>query len=340
MESQKPETRQDEIDLGKIFTRLGDFSKTAWIGFMRFLALLRRVPFENKLSFSLIITITVAIGVVFTFFINKNYYESKMILSSDYLNKRLAENTIDKLDLLAREPSKKGLARTLGLKDSLADNIIGFAVQPFVEEKDIVELEVLKEQLRNAQPTTANNKQIIDQVIERIEIENRHAFEITVRTLNPEIIPNLQEAIVGYFERNPYIKKRIEVNRENLRKKTRKLGSDVDKLDSLKNVIYLNYKNMAAQDRGSNNVILSDKSVTDPVEVYSAAANVYTTFQNASRDLYLKKDFEVVDGFTEFSEPASPSIPTMLFYSILIGIAFAYADVALRSFNKYLANLK
>src|ERR1044071_5627287 len=115
MDSQKPDTKPDEIDLGQLFARIGDFFSTLWLNFMRLLATLRRVPFENKLSFFLIIVGSVGLGSAFAFFVRQNFYESKMILSSDYLNKRLAENTVDKLDALAKEPGKHGLAKTLGI---------------------------------------------------------------------------------------------------------------------------------------------------------------------------------------------------------------------------------
>jgi hypothetical protein len=340
MDNQRPNPPSDEIDIGRLFTRMGDGIRYTWLGFMRLLAALRRVPFENKVSFIAIIGASIVIGFLFSFYLRKDYFESTMILSSDYLNKRLAESTIDKLGQLAAEKNKGGLVKALNLRDSLADNIVGFEVRPFVAEADIIELEVLKEQLRSAQEASAN-KEVIDQVITRIEIENRHAFEITVRTLNPAVIPNLQDAIINYFRTNPYIKKRIEINRENLVKRKDKLKSDVRKLDSLKEVMYENYRNMAAQSRqGSNNVILSDKAVTDPIEIYKQDMELYNQLQEVERKLYLQPDFEIVEGFIEFSEPASPSLLRMIFYSVLIGIAIAYVDVALRHFNRYLANLE
>src|SRR5690348_4113824 len=106
MDNQRSNTPSDEIDLGKLFTKLGEGMAKMWLGFMRLLAMIRRIPFENKLSFALIIVASVGIGVAFAFFVRKNFYESKMIFSSDYLNKRLAENTIDKLNLLAQERTK------------------------------------------------------------------------------------------------------------------------------------------------------------------------------------------------------------------------------------------
>jgi len=182
-----------------------------------------------------------------------------MILSSDYLNKRLVDNSIEKLNLLAGEENKHGLAKVLNISDSLASNIVEFKARPFVSEGDLIELEVLKEQLKNAQ-ANAKNEKVIAQVVERIEIENRHAFEITVKTYNPTFIGALQSALVNHFKNNEYIKRRIEINKTNLLEKKTKLFHDLQKLDSLKFIIFDNYKSMAAQSRqGSNNVILATR---------------------------------------------------------------------------------
>lgn len=97
---------------------------------------------------------------------------------------------------------------------------------------------------------------------------------------------------------------------------------------------------MAEQARGSNNVILSDQAVTNPVDVYKQGLTIYKEYEEVSSEVDLQKDFEVVDGFTVFSEPASAGVVTMALYSILIGVIVAYLDVGLRNFNKYLANLE
>ena len=166
------------------------------------------------------------------------------------------------------------------------------------------------------------------------------AFEITVRTLNPTVINLLQVALVDYFKNNQYIKNRITVTHSNLLEKQRKLKSDVRKLDSLKLMIYENYRTMANQGRqGSNNVVFSDKSVTDPIAVYNQSLYLQDQLEEVNEDIDLGKDFEVVDGFTEFSEPASASQLKIILISIGLGILLAYLLVGLVSFNKYLSTL-
>src|SRR5260221_6253391 len=307
MEQQKTANQSDEIDLGQLFSNIGDFFINIGLGIMRFFALLRRIPIENKLLFIVVVVLTVGAGISYSSF-RKKIYQTTMILSSNYLNKRLVDNTIEKLNLLAEEKDKTGLAKILNISDGVAKNIDKFAAKPFVEEKDLIELEVLKEQLKNAQAESKNTK-VIDQVIQRIEIENRHAFEITVKTFNPTIISNLQAALVNFIKNNEYVKKRIEITKSNLNEKKSKLFHDLQKLDSLKFIIYDNYKSMAAQSRqGSNNVILSDKAVTDPIQIYNQDLDLYNQLQSVNAQIYLQRDFEVVDGFTEFSDPSSASL--------------------------------
>jgi hypothetical protein len=161
-----------------------------------------------------------------------------------------------------------------------------------------------------------------------------------VRVYNPTVVHELEVAIVNYFKNNEYIKKRIEVNKTNMIARKQKLLSESLKLDSLKEVIYANYQNMAAQSRqGSNNVILSDKAVTNPIEIYNQDLSFYNEIQSIDRALYLQNDFEIVDGFTEFSKPTSAGPVRASGYGILIAIGLGYILVALSGFNKYLAKL-
>lgn len=336
---QKPVT-SDEIDLGVLFTKIGDFFKQVWFAFIRLVALIRNTPLNNKTLFISLILISAAIGYIYSSFLKKNFYESTMILSSEYLNMRIVDSSIDKLNLLAEEESPVGLARELRISDSLALNIVRFEAKPFVSETDLIELEVLKEQLKSAQLNAKNDK-VIEQVIQRIEIENRHAFEFTVRTYNPTVIKPLQDALVSYFRNNDYIKKRIEINKTTLTERKNKLEKELPKLDSLKRVIYANYKNMAEQSRqGSNNVILSDKAVTNPIEIYNQDINLYEQMLYTQRQLFLQPDFEIVDGFTEFSEPTSASVAKIIAIAMAIGFAFSYLVVGLRNFDRYLASFK
>lgn len=336
MEPQKPEPKSDDIDLGRLFSRIGAGIHGTWMGGMRLLATLRRVPLENKFLFGSIIVAVVILGVVFRIGLAKNYYESKMIFSSDYLNNKLASSMVDNLNALTGEKSKAGLAEALNLPDSVAGKINGFEIIPFIDKTDVVlEVEILKEQLRATRVPA--NKVLIEDILERIELEDRHAYEITVRTLSPSIIGTIQEAVVNYFRRNPYIQKRIEINKVNLTAMKANLSRDINKLDSLKRALYTRYESSGSQ--ASSTVYVAEKSL-NPAEIFTEGAEVYRLYNRVSMDLYTQKDFEVIDGFTHFTEPANSSLTRTILNSLLIGLLIAYFVVALRNFNRYLANLQ
>src|SRR5262249_12238281 len=145
---QKP---TDEIDLGALFSKIGSFFRSLGTGLIKLLALVRNVPINNKRLFIFLIMIGGLAGYAYSGFIKKKFYESSMILSSEYLNKRIVDNAVGKLNLLALEESPSGLASVLHVSDSIADNIVKFESKPFVAEKELIELEVLKEQLKSAQ---------------------------------------------------------------------------------------------------------------------------------------------------------------------------------------------
>lgn len=338
MENQQKQVQSDEIDLGQMFARIGDFLKNIGLGLIKFLARLRNIPLKNKSLFILLVLAGGVLGYLYSSLLKKKFYDSSMILSSEYLNKRIVDNSISKLNLLAGEETSKGLSKVLGISDSLAKNIVKFEARPFVAERELIEIEVLKEQLKSAQ---LKNQTVIDQVIKRIEIENQHAFEFTVRTFNPTVVKPLQDALVNYFKNNEYTKKRIQITHENLIAKKNKLKRESLKLDSLKKVIFSNYKTMAEQSRqGSNNVILSDKAVTNPIEIYSEDLKLYDQLQSIERSIFIQPDFEVVDGFTEFNEPASASKVKIIATGMLSGFILGYIIVALRRFDKYLSTVE
>ena len=261
-----------------------------------------------------------------------------MILSCDYLNNRIMQNTLEKLDLLCEEELHDGLANELGVDSLTAQNIKSFDYKPFVAEQDIVEIEVLKTQLSNVAEA---KKELVAEVLKKISIENKHAFLIEVSILKPDIVKSLEKSLVTYFGNNPYIKNRVEVNHLNLLNRKNKLLRESKKLDSLKSVIYENFQTMAKQSRqGSNNVILSDKYLTNPLEIFTEDLNLNIQILEIDRQLAIRPDFEMIDGFTTYKEPKNAGLIKVLAIAFGIAVAVGYMSIGLRNFNNYLGTLK
>ena len=335
MEDQKQRPHNtDEIDLAQFFRWIGKGFSNLGNSIIAGIAGLRNLFHENRLFFVGIIIIGLILGGLYSELLKKEFYKSSMVLSCDYLNTQILRNTIQKFNLLAAESTREGLQEELNLDPATARNIQRFEFKPFVSEDDVVEMEVLREQLNNV---TAEKKELVEKVIDRLEIENKNAYEISVYVYDPGIVKPLEKALVDYFRGNNYIRLRIESNRKNLEARKVKLEKELRKLDSLKSAIFGNYRALAEKGRGSNNVMVGDEGLTNPVEVFRTDLTIYEELQEVEEALYLSPDFEVVDGFTSFKEPESASTFDILAISLLLSILIGYLILGAYRFDRMLA---
>ena len=327
----------DEIDLAQFFRWIGrgfsNFGRSIIAG----MAGLRSQFYQNRVFFTGIIILGLILGAIYSEVLKKDYYKSSMVLSCDYLNTQILKNTIDKFNLLAAEKGTRGIQEVFPSLDSAsAANIRRFEFKPFVSEDDVVEMEVLREQLNNV---TGEKKELVDKVIDRLEIDNKNAYEIAVYVYDPNIVKPLEKALVDYFKSNNYIKRRLEINHLRLEGREAKLQNELRKLDSLKIVLFKNYESLALKGRGSNNVTVgSEEMLTNPLEVFTKDLELHEELQEVQEDLYLNPDFEVVDGFTSFQEPESASLPNILVAAFFLSILIGYLILGAYQFDKMLAN--
>ncbi|MEO6106584.1 MAG: hypothetical protein ABIP52_08900 [Cyclobacteriaceae bacterium] len=331
---QRP-NNSDEVDLTQFFRWVGRGFSRIGNSIIYGLASLRNQFFYNRLFFLGIIILGLILGGIYSELLNRKYYKSTMVLSCDYLNTQILKNTIDKFNLLAGERDTEGLQEVLSLDANTAKNLQKFEFRSFVSEDDVVEMEVLREQLNNV---TAEKKDLVEKVIDRLEIENKNAYEISVLVYDPGIVRPLEKALVSYFSNNNYIKRRIEINKQNLTSRKIRLERDLRKLDSLKVLLFSNYQLLAQKSRGSNNIILNDETIVNPLEVFTKDLQLHEELQDVNKDLYLRPDFEIVDGFTTFKEPESASLVETLFIAFFISILMGYLILGAWRFDRMLAS--
>jgi hypothetical protein len=338
MDSPKPTHPSDEIDITQIFKWIGRGINRVGRSILMAIAGIRNLFLTNLTYFVVFMLAGLTLGGSYWGYVYKRFYKSTMIISCDYLNKRIMDNSIEKLNLLCREQDREGLSKLLGIDLSTAKNIRDFTAENFVSEDDRIEIEVLKEQLNNV---TERKADLVNKVIEKIEIGNVHSFMVSINVFNPDIVEEMDSAIVGYFRNNEYIKKRIESRESSLVARKNKLLRESKKLDSLKVILFTNFQSMAKQSKqGSNNVILSDSYLTDPMVVFREDLQIDNEIREIDKELYIKQDFEVVDGLTTFKVRDSLGLVPILLWSFAISLVGGYVLLGLYKFNRYLGSLQ
>ena len=330
--SQQQSYHDDEIDLRKLFQAIGKFFVNIGHGIINTILAIRRVTF----SYKYLLLAAIIIGIITGFGVNKffkPYYQTSLLLNSDYINTKLVENSIEKLNLLCKEGDRAGLSKALNIDIDAAKNIKGFEFESFVTEEFILELELMKQRLE----ALNINKDDIERIIEQIEIENQNTFMISADILNTNIIGDLEEAVIGYFRKIPYVAKRIKNKNTMLEQLITKLTGDVASLDSLKYAYNFNLKQQATKaSEASNSLILAERSSVDPTRAYTEGIALFELLQDSKTDLELGSDFEVIDGFTTFNKPYSPGVVKSMALVAGLMLALAYGLIMLIEINKYL----
>ena len=324
----------EEIDLTQFFRWIGNGFKRVGNSIFYTLALFRNTFFNNKAFFAGIIIAGLLLGVLYSQLLQREYYKASMVLNCTYLNNQIMGNTILKLNQLAGDPTGRGLAEELKISVEEAKNIDGFSFQPFVSEDDVIEMEILRQQLNNV---AAEKKELVENVLAKLQIDNKDAYKITVSVFNPGVVEVLEKALVDHLRSNPYVKGRIEINRQNLLARKAKLVRESRKIDSLKLVVYSNLEQMSKASRGSNNIIL-DETTANPLELFKEDLAINSELLRIEHELYIRPDFEIIDGFTAFNKPESASVVMILLYAFFISFIGAYLILGLLSLDKKLAS--
>ncbi len=334
--NQNSNPNSDEIDLRELFSAIGNFFSNIFFNFILFIVGIKNAIIRNiKLIF--ILGIVGGILGIVAHFVTPDVYKSSILLRSTYLNGRLMESTIDKLQLLAEDENRKQLAKTLNIDTATANNIVGFSYEPFVSEEEIIELEVFKEQLKSE----IEDEAIINRFVDRLRMDNKSTYRIYVEVLDRSIISDLEEPLINYFKNNPFISKRLEIQETNLKLEAQSLEEELTELDSLKEILLKNFKIIGEREReGSNNVILAEEQTTNPISVFNESRRAYAKKLEIERELYLTPQFELIDGFTVYSQPASPGLIKLGFYGGLIGLGIAAIIIILSLFLQYLDTIE
>lgn len=334
-QNRKPQYSDDEIDLRAVFSAIGGFFIRIGNGIISIILAIRKVTLAN-FKMILILGILGVISGAASTFIFKPYYRSSMVLNSTYLNGRLIESATEKLDILCNGDGYSDLGDILSIDSLTASNIKGFYYEPFISEEEIIRLEVLKIEMLNQ----IKEEESVNEFIERIRIENRHVYNISIEVFDPELTSQIQIPVINYFKSNPFVAKRLKIDSLNNILKRKKIQAEIIKLDSLRILVNSNIANLTREKQGTVNVTLGDETLINPLSIINQGLNLYDQELSINRALLLQTRFEVIDGFTSFTEPEGPGLIEKMFWGGLYSLILSYSIILLIAINKVLNRIE
>ncbi len=318
---------EDEIDLRKLFEAIGNFFVNTWFWVIGLIIGFRSITLNYKY---LLLFAVIASG-VWAYWNTRSedpFYEGSVIVQSRYFNLEVANDMVNRLNQM----DSIDLAEAMEISREAAHAIRDFSVEPILSEDQRIEIEQIKEFM-----TRAKFDPNYQSVIEKRFNESIQSYEFLISTFDPSILKEVTQALGKYPWKYDFIKKRIAIDFVNLEKKKQKLLSESAKMDSLKNIIYKNLEARNKETReGSNNIILADGTVVNPLSIFSEDMKLYDQILAIERSLELKESILSFEGSHQMTTPASPNFIDNMLYALGFALIAAYALIFLIEINKYL----
>lgn len=156
--------------------------------------------------------------------------------------------------------------------------------------------------------------------------EDYSVYTIHVGVTNNEILVPLQSSLITFLENNQFVKRRVDARRKNLQSLIIKLQHEITEIDSLKDAV----NKIATKDRP--NVV-----IMDPVNIYIEGVNLYQKELELQSQLSLIENFQIIDGFTSFNVPSSPT-KNRIIYGFLVGFFIGIISMFLVEFSEFYKN--
>jgi hypothetical protein len=234
-----------------------------------------------------------------------SYYNVEMIVLNNDLPRRTYGEIITNLNSLTTGQSQAKLANELNIPESSARNIV------FIEGKTLSDEPLSKDtSSKTGQP-----------------------FKVTAKLNTSTVADTLQQALINYFNSNPYIKRIKEGQHRIYDEKLLFIESELRKLDSLKD----SYNSFLLSSRASATFY---NNALDPAAIYTQSnnlANQREAIQKWKNDA--SSAVLLVDSFKSTTRPQAVYLRPVLILGILCGLIFGIFWAILATLSKKIGSL-
>lgn len=223
-------------------------------------------------------------------------YESKMLITSDYLTDSYAEKLNKNLNSIIADGNMELLAAKLNLSREEASLINAIEMEGVQKERP-----------------SQNEK-----------VKQPFFLFISARTYDPAVYPKLEKGLVFYFENNEFSKARVEQTRIYDRKLILKIEDEIQSLEKFKTRIF----DGTIFDNSKGNIMI------DPGEINSKIIELTKEKLSLEKELSLISNAQVVEGFTQYLHPAKPNRIISLAAGSSLGLIFVGMLIAFKWIRK------
>jgi hypothetical protein len=282
----KPSLREervaDEIDLRIVFRKLASFFRRGLHKLENiFLLLLRRWPLVLFLTL-------LGIGVGYLAFkMKRPFYRSSITLAPGKIRNEFFKHQVLRLATLVKDGNSQVVATDLN-----------------ISLEDAAKMKSLRYVGVDSFLTVAETDSVLVGA----------PFKVEAELYDSKFFAPLQDALTGYFARNPFFTRSTQARKEQLRAMIDKLKVDITSIDSIKRT--------AITLRGPANGFVYGEPL-DPTNLYKQSTALFETQAELEAELRNLETVQVVVGFAPLLHPTGPKLKWYLVPGTLFGFLLA-----------------
>tara|TARA_R110002049_G_scaffold292252_1_gene476617 strand:- start:14028 stop:15113 length:1086 start_codon:yes stop_codon:yes gene_type:complete len=239
MSKDSPQPQQsEEIDLGQLFKVIGNafdrlflFIASIFVAIYDVFLLLLIHIFKRLKWYVGVVILGIVIGAIIDK-MSPYLYGANMQIETKYNSSRQVYENINFLNQLAAiDRDSVELSNRLGISESEAASIVGFSIQPNIDENDKMKL---FSDFRAQLDSLTKNSFTYKDYVEGLSSYSFGTHQIEVISTNKSIFSKMNDSLVKELADNPYLNEIKKVTLENLDLKAKALEEQKETLDSLK----------------------------------------------------------------------------------------------------------
>lgn len=344
--SMNPENKEDDIDIGQLFTLIGKgFSnifnfigtifKTLFYWVVLFILFLR----YNFTKIILAAVLGGIIGGIYEYGIKEKQYESSMTVEPNFGSALQLYKNIDYYLSLVKQDDYERLASSLGITQEEAKSIAHIEAKPYSNENQVL---ISYKNFIKALDTNTVKLINYEDFSEELPIESYKYHIIRFASTDKYVFSKLESPIINSIVRNVYYDKLKKTATSNLNSRKSALESSMIELDSLRSL----YKKvlLAETEKGHSgtNIFMSDKaSHTKEVEVFDKYMLMNEELIDVNKKLTEENEvINVVSSFNSIGMKVKTWYKNYAILGVLGGSIFMFLFISFKEFDKLLVNFK
>lgn len=301
--STKQQNKEEEVDLGVLFSAIGNLFKGVIDFIVRILTAIFHFMIESLLFIKgnlikLLIGLAIGAGIGGYFQFNKETkFGADMLVQPNFNSSRQLYNLVNNYNNLLKEKDTLGIAKLLGISKDQAGSLRSFKVTPIKTDDDKIELYY---NIVNSYDSVATMNYTFKEFKKSFTDYDYKFHQIHAEATDSRVFSDLGENIITSIVNNKYFEKIKSLKQKNLKRQDSILNQDLKEVDELRKVYMQVLLDEANKDGGGTNIDVgnTNRGTAKEIQLFQTNRIINSDLTRVAKDI--SEQSEIINVVSNF----------------------------------------